>query len=109
MSAGSLKLSINGLTQHPSMQPQSAASVNSNGPMSLSVSRSLTSSLAAINLHNSGPLPSPSTPYVPNGADHGRYVRTQRSVGDYKTLTDVDHVNQIPDTYIGSIDPSPLT
>ena len=109
MSAGSLKLSINGSTQNQSMQPQSTGSVNSNGPMSLNVSRSLTSTLAAMNLHNGQPTSSPSTPIVLNGTDPGRYVRTERSVNDYKTLTDVDHVYQIPDTYIGSIDPNPRT
>jgi DNA topoisomerase-2 len=34
-----------------------------------------------------------------------RYVRAQRSVEDIDVKTDVQHVYDIPDTYIGSIDP----
>ena len=34
-----------------------------------------------------------------------RYVRTKRSVTDIDVKTDVQHVYDIPDTYIGSIDP----
>lgn len=34
-----------------------------------------------------------------------RYVRTERSAKDYQNLSDVEHVYQIPDTYIGSTEP----
>ena len=34
-----------------------------------------------------------------------RYIRTQRSVTDIDVKTDVQHVYDIPDTYIGSVDP----
>jgi DNA topoisomerase-2 len=38
-------------------------------------------------------------------SSNSRYVRKQRSVEDIDVKTDVQHVYDIPDTYIGSVDP----
>lgn len=37
--------------------------------------------------------------------DNSRYIRTTRSAEDYSTKTDIGHVYDIPDTYIGSTEP----
>jgi len=49
----------------------------------------------------------PLAPVIPSpvASDPARYVRTQRSVADYKTKSDIDHIYDIPDTYIGSVEP----
>lgn len=61
----------------------------------------------SLDLQNNPPVLRSYGPVIPSPAtsDPGRYVRTQRSVGDYKTKTDIDHIYDIPDTYIGSVEP----
>ena len=61
-------------------------------------------SLTGPNNYNVGRPVDPGPPTPPT-TDPGRYVRTQRSVEDYKTKTDIDHIYDIPDTYIGSVEP----
>ena len=37
-----------------------------------------------------------------------RTARTERNIGDYKGLSDLAHVYQIPDTFIGSTRKQPM-